>query len=124
LTTPNTGGAAFPRPDTIVPEGEAATGVFVAGEPGMSLFDYFAGLAMQGMLTQGKPWIEDGDNTTDRNRFEGAKRLARRAYLIASGMLFERARLQVEADDKAAEAALRERLLAAAQKRTNGGDQQ
>ncbi len=42
----NNGGPAFPQPDTYFPDKSVAI-----GEEGMTLRDWFAGLALQGLLT-------------------------------------------------------------------------
>lgn len=67
----NNGGPAFPREDY---QGDSAP-----GQTGMSLRDYFAAAAMQGM------YAEDAE----RHTFEG---VAKAAYLTADAMLAERSK--------------------------------
>lgn len=73
MTNKNTGGHAFP---TQTWEYDGGNQVLQYQEPGMSLRDWFAGLAMQG-------WI------VDSMRFDEAsiKRAAQFAYAMADAML-------------------------------------
>jgi hypothetical protein len=73
------GGPAFARPDTF--EGE--TRLWEEGHPGMSLRDYFAGQALQGILAY--PYKIDGEET------KYADVVARLSYQYANAMLKARA---------------------------------
>lgn len=69
----NNGGPAFPTPDT-----EVLGGVSV-GNPGMSLRDWFAGKALQGMAQ----WRQ-------LKEIESQEDVASTAYSVADAMLAER----------------------------------
>jgi hypothetical protein len=64
------GGSAFPYADTIYPNGQIQ-----CGANGMSLLDWFAGMAMQGILSN--PIVRDPDTDT----------VAQDAYEVAKSML-------------------------------------
>jgi len=55
----NDGGPAFPQPDLQFPNGEVQY-----GSPGMTLRDYFAAAALQGLLADGggSSWEADAKN--------------------------------------------------------------
>lgn len=82
-TKPKDGGAAFPRAALISPEG-----VYVSeGERGMSLRDWFAGLAMAALLSSPKRFsIEDKVGP-----FEISD-VVQGAYIVADALLEERAK--------------------------------
>jgi hypothetical protein len=69
-------GPAFPTPDVYTANGDAVQ----QGSPGMSLRDYFAAAAMQGLVLK----------YSQRNRRYG--NVARMAYSLADAMLKERAK--------------------------------
>ena len=68
------GGSAFPRPETLYPDGRTSD----PGAFGMSLRDYFAAKAMQGELASQHP------KTGEYNNLDA---LAVLAYRIADAML-------------------------------------
>lgn len=68
----NDGGPAFPRPVSVKPDGE----IWNYGQEGMTLREWFAGLAMQGMCS-GKAWPADSD----------MPEIARRAVAMADVLL-------------------------------------
>jgi len=76
------GGAAFPRP--IGNTGGPGPGKYSPSQPGMSLRDYFATAALQGIMATLHPsddfWGRDGC-------YEG---IAKKVYEIADAMLCER----------------------------------
>jgi len=72
--TTNTGGPAFP---TLEEHG------FNQGMPGMTLRDYFAAKAMQGLIIQDK-------FTVGMDRPHWTRQCADKAYLMADAMLRER----------------------------------
>jgi hypothetical protein len=73
------GGPAFPTMPVKVKDYNGV-GIVVQGTPGMSLRDWFAGMAMQGMMTR---WQQD-------EFFRFSKEDARRAYWFAEYMIAER----------------------------------
>ena len=77
----NDGGPAFPRklPNVEVRPDEALR--IIRNHEGMSLRDYFAAKAMQGLLAERLP---------DHHGDGGEEVLAQDAYMIASAMLSER----------------------------------
>ena len=80
MTTPNNGGAAFPALNFIVPHDLAEAGVRRLGETqGMTLRDYFAAKAMQGLIASNDEGA--GDRITDIPEY---------AYQIADAMLAAR----------------------------------
>lgn len=78
----NTGGPAFPREDyqTNGRSDARIEGCDIAGQEGMSLRDYFAAKAMQGMV---------GDLVADEAA-ETIEQLASDAYFVADAMLAAR----------------------------------
>ena len=80
----DTSGPAFPALGFVVPHDLAREGVAVLGRTqGMTLRDYFAAKAMQGILAGDQPICKDPDPTTI---------IAQVAYMIADAMLKERAK--------------------------------
>ncbi|KAB2655931.1 hypothetical protein F9K94_15505 [Brucella tritici] len=82
MTDINTGGAAFPC------EGGSDSGIFA--DPGMSLRDYFASMALQGFLAS--QYVSDfikevGKFSTDA---DVRRNLATNAYLYADAMIAAR----------------------------------
>lgn len=75
--TQKDGGSAFPMPPVFAPEG----GIFELGAQGMTLRDYFAAKAMQGLLAS-CPWV----NTSEYAQHD----VAPEAYAVADLMLAER----------------------------------
>ncbi len=88
---PETGGPAFPRPASIDPtSGDLFDGNRVVPEhDGMTLRDYFAGLAMQGLLA-GMFDNEVRDNFLDMGNADTRQWLAARSYAVADAMLAAR----------------------------------
>jgi len=76
----DTGGAAFPRP--MGEAGDAFHKEYNKSQTGMTLLDYFAGLAMQGICT----------DTTSQPESWNYDVIAKVSYDIAAAMLTERAR--------------------------------
>jgi len=74
----NDGGPAFPVPTPVL-----AGGYRMIVEGGMSLRDYFAAKAMEGLLAHGKRQTEAGENAD-------LKWYAQSAYIIADAMLAAR----------------------------------
>lgn len=74
MSKQNNGGPAFPVTDDVA---RNADGVLTFVAPGMTLRDYFAAKAMQGMLS-------------DADFDAPAKRIAYSAYLMADAMLAAR----------------------------------
>lgn len=70
----DTGGSAFPTPDTPYPNG-----LVKQGEPGMTLRDYFAAAALQGLMA--------GSLNTD-----DCDAIAKDCYLLADAMIQERSK--------------------------------
>ncbi len=75
MSTIDDGGPAFPRPDT------ATDDHWEAGDPGMSLLDWFAGQAMAGMMAN--PNIETGQEQIASGSYHMAQEmlLARKRYI-------------------------------------------
>ena len=71
----NTGGPAFPKPD-MVDDGALIS----QGSTGMTLRDYFAGKAMQALITG--PDVMDDHYEEETNEY-----VAKRSYFIADAML-------------------------------------
>lgn len=80
----NDGGPAFPAPSFVVPRDLHEAGCRKIGEAmGMTLRDYFAAKAMQGLIAS--------TNNTDRiEGLIGFKRISAAAYCCADAMLKER----------------------------------
>lgn len=57
------GGPAFPMQEQIQPATDGGNAWLSPGQPGMSLRDWFAGKAMEGMLASQKCEAFDGVNT-------------------------------------------------------------
>ena len=79
----NNGGDAFPKIKKIYPL-DGRDPVTYDGSSGMSLRDYFAAKAMQGMLSRdssGGGWCPNGSNGN------GVERVARYAYEYADAMI-------------------------------------
>ena len=72
------GGAAFPRPVSVTGDGFSVPSQQVPSQRGMSLRDWFAGLAMQGIMAYEGPRALDAPYS------------AREAYRRADAMLNER----------------------------------
>lgn len=77
----NNGGPAFPFPASLYPDGSTHD----PGDPGMSLRDYFAAKAMQGLM--GRNWSEC--KVTDE---ELIAIWARSSYGMADAMMKERSK--------------------------------
>lgn len=80
--TTKDGGPAFPRPISETQPGMNYRRV--PEQSGMSLRDYFAGLAMNGMISNSSVIIQDMD--IPRNK-EAWNVISKKAYLIADAML-------------------------------------
>lgn len=78
MTTPNNGGPAFPRIDGLEKDSEWRTSVYCTD--GMTLRDYFAAKAMQGMV--GSQKVQEGLGTFHS--------IAEAAYVQADAMLAAR----------------------------------
>ncbi len=74
-----TGGPAFPRQHTIA---DADSPFFKYGSSGMSLRDWFAGMALQGIVSNYVKRLDAGDSDADR--------WAEECYCIADAMIAER----------------------------------
>ena len=81
---------AFPlaMPDQYHPEGAPLQQGFI--ESGMTLRDYFAAYALQGLLSNPKLLSKGKTKLTDVERLETSKKKSRRAYEYADAMLAER----------------------------------
>lgn len=88
----NDGGPVFPTTQNVVhPSRGIVVGQIITG--GMSLRDYFAAAALQGMLATGRTWttnLESDVPLTCQANYAAA------SYLIADGMLAERARKEAQ----------------------------
>ena len=80
MSTPNNGGAAFPRPGSDWME--QGGGVYAGAQRGMTLRDYFAAKAMPELLRQ--------------NECAANEKIAAWAYQVADAMLQARALSNIE----------------------------
>lgn len=80
------GGAAFPHPREVSPNGEE----YAWAEPGMTLRDYFAAKALQGWLSTYSDQIEHPADRPDANLY--LSNIAAAAYAVSDAMLVERAK--------------------------------
>lgn len=81
MSTRDDGGQAFPIP--LAPGGPA--GMLHAGEPGMTLRDYFAGQAVNALI-----FAENRRQAAGDGYFVGV--VAKEAYRIADAMIIERSK--------------------------------
>jgi len=91
MSESNNGGPAFPsEPTRYILGGSGGAGELKpAGYPGMTLRDWFAGQAMQGLLAEPQP--DDGEPELGLGR-EYATNAAKAAYRLADAMLAERSK--------------------------------
>jgi hypothetical protein len=80
MSTTNDGGPAFPRQHAV------ASGVYLEGQDGMSLRDWFAGQALAGMIAN-KTWNAIGLRRAGIPEGESTRAAAVSAYLYADAML-------------------------------------
>lgn len=78
----NDGGPAFPVTADVLCDHTSGTSVRLKG---MSLRDYFAAAAMQGLIAAGFASVPEGETGDDTNDY-----VAGRAYYIAEAMLVAR----------------------------------
>ena len=84
------GGPAFPRLDELI---NTSRGFMAESSDGMSLRDYFAAAALQGLLSALKPRAEDNVSERDGTPItHAAAQLPRIAYGYADAMLAERSK--------------------------------
>lgn len=90
-TDKHDGGQAFPVQTGIRPSHNESTpdDVVVESEPGMSLRDYFAAKAMQGMITS-PPVLRGIIDDARKEKRTANEVLADQAYMVAKAMLKER----------------------------------
>jgi hypothetical protein len=84
------GGPAFPMKEIVCDDGEPV--LVTQCYPGMSLRDYFAAKAMQGMLSS---WYSVGDNY-EHNGLVSEKIISKESYKIADAMLKARELKEVQ----------------------------
>lgn len=82
MTKPKDGGSAFPREQKLIVHDDG-TERFTAVERGMTLRDYFAAAALQGMLT-------------NRDYYSDIERFTKEAYEAADAMLKQREAIRKE----------------------------
>lgn len=84
MTTRNNGGPAFPRAGNYYQRLDGAT-VTEDGELGMSLRDWFAGMALQGMAAS-SGW-ESNFDASEQGKLKWLPEVAKVAYAAADAML-------------------------------------
>lgn len=82
----NDGGPAFPLPETILPDGR----IVQVNYPGMSLRDWFAGMALQGMVSGVCGHLQIDEVFSAYAHGPCDSEITERAYAIANVMIAAR----------------------------------